>query len=75
MPGGTPEPGESDEACAERELYEETGVTGSNARVVAETLDTFADSGVTYRSRFVQMEWRGGKPEALEPSKWVLGVA
>lgn len=69
VPGGTPDPGESDETCAARELYEETGVTGSDARVVAETLDTFADSGVTYRSRFVQMEWRGGVPKALEPAK------
>jgi 8-oxo-dGTP diphosphatase len=42
---------------------------GRAARVVAETVDTFADAGFTYRTRFVQMDWLGGSPQAPEPAK------
>jgi 8-oxo-dGTP pyrophosphatase MutT (NUDIX family) len=69
VPGGKPEADESDEACASRELLEEAGVVGSAPRVVAETVDTFADAGLTYRTRFVQMDWLDGTPQAREPAK------
>src|ERR1041385_7105246 len=68
VPGGKPEAGESDEACASRELLEEAGVVGTAARVVAETVDTFEDAGLTYRTRFVQMKWLNGTPQAREPA-------
>jgi hypothetical protein len=50
IPGGKPEADESDEACGRRDLLEEAGVVRSAPRVVAETVDTFADAGLTYRA-------------------------
>jgi 8-oxo-dGTP diphosphatase len=67
-PGGKPEPGETDEEAARRELLEETGLAGAVPRVVAETIDTFA-SGETWRTRWVLMEWVSGEAEVLEPGK------
>jgi 8-oxo-dGTP diphosphatase len=68
LPGGKPEPGESPQECALRELQEETGLQGRGARVVASTLDGFATSRWVFRTRFVEVD-AAGEPEALEPEK------
>jgi 8-oxo-dGTP diphosphatase len=67
-PGGKAEPGETDEATARRELAEETGLAGAVPRVVAETIDTFPD-GVTWRTRWVRMDWVSGEPETVAPGE------
>jgi ADP-ribose pyrophosphatase YjhB (NUDIX family) len=68
LPGGKPEPGESPEQCALRELREETGLQGSGPRVVAETVDGFAASRWVFRTRFVEVD-AAGEPQAREPGK------
>jgi ADP-ribose pyrophosphatase YjhB (NUDIX family) len=68
-PGGKPKPGESTLACAERELYEETGLDGRGGRVVAETVDGFRDSRAVYRTQFVSIDGVGGEPRRREPGK------
>lgn len=65
-PGGKAEAGESDEETARRELAEETGLAGAVPEVVAETLDTFPD-GLTWRTRWVRMEWVEGEPDTVAP--------
>jgi 8-oxo-dGTP diphosphatase len=67
-PGGKPEPDETAEQTARRELAEETGLVGAVPRVVAETLDAFPD-GRVWRTRWVVMEWVSGEPEVLEPDE------
>jgi 8-oxo-dGTP diphosphatase len=54
FPGGRPSSGERVEQCALRELLEETGLTGSSVRVVAETVDEFSE-GVHFRTVFVRV--------------------
>jgi 8-oxo-dGTP diphosphatase len=68
LPGGKPRPGESPQQCALRELHEETGLEGSDPRVVAETLDGFAASRSVFRTRFVEVD-PAGEPQAREPEK------
>jgi len=67
-PGGRAEEGETDEAAARRELLEETGLVGAVPRVVGETVDSFED-GVTWRTRWVRMEWVSGEPQVLRPAE------
>jgi 8-oxo-dGTP diphosphatase len=52
-----------------RELREETGLVGSSARVIAETLDGFPESRLVFRTRFVEMDAVAGQPSACEPAK------
>ena len=66
FPGGHVDPGESAEACALRELHEETGLDAANPRVVAETFDEFPD-GLRYRTFFVQVDSIRGEPVLCEP--------
>ena len=66
FPGGHLDHGESAEACASRELYEETGLEATNAHVVAETIDDFP-GGLRYRTLFVRVDWAGGEPALREP--------
>jgi ADP-ribose pyrophosphatase YjhB (NUDIX family) len=68
-PGGKPEPGETPLECAERELYEETGLEARAGQVVAETVDGFGDSRTVYRTRFVSMADVTGEPRRREPAK------
>jgi 8-oxo-dGTP diphosphatase len=66
FPGGHLDGDEQVEACALRELSEETGLEAVNPRVVAETNDDFPE-GLRYRTLFVRVDWRGGEAELREP--------
>ncbi|HEX6995608.1 MAG TPA: NUDIX domain-containing protein [Gammaproteobacteria bacterium] len=48
-PGGHIDKGESLEQCAQREVFEETGVTIKNIRFLAVTNDIFEAEGKHYR--------------------------
>ena len=71
IPGGHLELGESFEACAIREVAEETGLLISTPRVIAVNNDlvTFAEYGKHYVSVTLLAEPVGGEPRLLEPDK------
>jgi 8-oxo-dGTP pyrophosphatase MutT (NUDIX family)/MOSC domain-containing protein YiiM len=66
FPGGHIDDGESAEACALRELEEETGLRAVNPRRVGESEDVFPE-GLRYRTIFVRVDWVGGEPVVCEP--------
>jgi 8-oxo-dGTP diphosphatase len=66
FPGGHIDDGETPEACALRELEEETGLRALNPRRVGETEDIFPD-GSRYRTCVVRVDWAGGEPLLREP--------
>lgn len=67
FPGGHVDGEESAEACALRELEEETGLKAVNPRVVGESEDVFPE-GLRYRTVFVRVDWAGGEPDLREPA-------
>ena len=67
FPGGHVDGDESAEACALRELEEETGLRAVNARRVGESEDLFPE-GLRYRTVFVRVDWVGGEPQLREPA-------
>jgi ADP-ribose pyrophosphatase YjhB (NUDIX family) len=69
FPGGKPHAGETTQACALRELREETGLVGANPRLIGMTVDGFADSRDVFRTTFVRLDAGTNEPVAREPEK------
>ena len=67
LPGGHLEPGESFEACCEREILEETGLTIKNISPVVFTNDLFNDDGLQYITLFFKGEYESGEAIVAEP--------
>jgi 8-oxo-dGTP diphosphatase len=70
FPGGHVDDGEDADACALRELEEETGLRAVNPRGVAESEDAFPD-GSRYRTIFVRVDSTSGNPAVREPEACV----
>jgi len=68
-PGGHLEYGESFEACACREVREETGLEIENIRPGTFTNDLFADEGKHYVTLFMLADAPRGEPRVCEPEK------
>jgi len=71
LPGGHLEAGESFEACAAREVLEETNLTIKNVRFLTATNDVMAAEGKHYVTVWVAGETVDAEPNAenLEPEK------
>ncbi|OCK78410.1 hypothetical protein K432DRAFT_302034 [Lepidopterella palustris CBS 459.81] len=71
LPGGHLEYSESFDACAKREVLEETGLTVGNVQFLAITNDFMPAEGKHYVTVFVGCVILGDKkePEAMEPDK------
>jgi 8-oxo-dGTP diphosphatase len=69
FPGGHLEWGESIDACARREVLEETGVIVRNTRHVTFTNDVFEDEGKHYVTLYVAADYESGAPKVMEPEK------
>ena len=69
LPGGHLEFFESIEACAKREVAEETGLQIENPRHFAYTNDRFEAEKKHYVTLFVIAEYRGGEAVVREPEK------
>lgn len=68
-PGGHLEYGESFEACALREVKEETGLEIENIRPGSFTNDLFSQEGKHYVTLFMLADCPRGKPRVCEPEK------
>lgn len=69
LPGGHLEFGETIEACARREVTEETGLTLGPIRLGPYSSDLFAAEGKHYVTLFVLADSPSGIPELKEPEK------
>lgn len=69
FPGGHLEYGESIEACARREVYEETGVKIKNIRIGPFTNDIFEREEKHYVTLFVIADYDTGEAVVREPEK------
>lgn len=69
FPGGHLEYGESIEACAQRELFEETGLSIVNLRMGPFTNDFFEDEKKHYVTLFVIADQTTGQTQVKEPDK------
>jgi 8-oxo-dGTP diphosphatase len=69
FPGGHLEMNESIEACARREVFEETGISIKNIRYAAFTNDIFEEAQKHYVTLFVVAEYHGGDLQVIEPDK------
>lgn len=68
-PGGRLEPGEGFEACARRELWEETGLALRHALPGPATNDCFPEIAAQYVTVFVVAPDATGEPRRCEPDK------
>jgi 8-oxo-dGTP diphosphatase len=69
LPGGHLEFGETVEACARRELLEESGLALGDIAHGPYTNDIFPDVGRHYITLFVVATGVHGEPQCLEPTK------
>lgn len=69
LPGGHLEFGESIEACARREVLEETGLPIERVRPGPYSSDLFPETGRHYVTLFVIADASTGEPELREPEK------
>ncbi len=69
LPGGHLEFNETIENCAEREVYEETGLYIKNIRYGAYTNDIFTEEQKHYITLFVTAEYSHGDCKVKEPHK------
>jgi 8-oxo-dGTP diphosphatase len=69
FPGGHLEFNESIEACAKREVFEETGIHIKNIRTGTFTNDIFREDQKHYVTLFVISEYNKGALELKEPEK------
>lgn len=70
MPGGWIERGESPEAAAIREVWEETGVRIADPHAVGATT-TVHPEGLCSLTVWVVSRWESGEPNSVEPDKYV----
>jgi 8-oxo-dGTP diphosphatase len=68
-PGGHLEFKEDIEACAHREVFEETGLRIKNIKMGPYTNDKFEKEGKHYVTLFVIAEYKSGELELKEPEK------
>lgn len=68
-PGGHLEFGESFQACAAREVAEETGLIVTNIAQGPTTNDIFEAEQKHYVTIFMIASYQGGQPQVLEPHK------
>ena len=69
FPGGHLEYGESIEACAIREVFEETGLSIKNLRIGPYTNDIFETEGRHYVTLYVISDYDSGEISLKEPDK------
>lgn len=71
VPEGHLEFGESIEEGAKREVEEETGLKITNVKIAGITNDVFEQEGKHYITIWVTSEWKSGKPQLMEPDKFL----
>lgn len=71
FPGGHLEYGESYEDCAQREVWEEAGITIKNIRFITATNDFFPQEQKHYITIYVRAELQAGDVVNKEPDKLV----
>ena len=71
VPGGWLEYRESFDACAKREIREETGMEITNVRFMALTNNIFEDEDIHSLTIWLESDWVSGEPTILEPDKFI----